>query len=112
MRRVLETLKWEEAEWKQQADLRPDTRYDLAEGIHTLSIKQASIKNVLGSHFKKLWKSPLEEEVAGPEESTQPPRDGNNNDDDEEPGSDKDEDNGGLSCAPPIPAGFHFIPLQ
>ena len=60
MRRVLETLKWEEEEWKRQAGLRTDTTRDIAEGIRALSTTQASIKNTLRCHFQKLWKSPLE----------------------------------------------------
>ena len=83
MRRVLETLTWEEEEWKRQAGLRTDATRDLAEGIRALSSTQASIKNTLRSHFQNLWKSPLEESA---DSEAQPPgkSDANNNDEDED----------------------------
>jgi len=92
MRRVLETLKWEEAEWKQQSNLRKDAKHDLAEGIRALSTTQASIKNSLRNHFQKLWKSPLEE-VA---ETNAPVSVDANIDDanDEDEGGEDDEDEG------------------
>ena len=92
MRRVLETLKWEEAEWKQQSNLRKDAKRDLAEGIRALSTTQASIKNSLRNHFQKLWKSPLEE-VAETNAPVSVDTDIDDADDEDEGGED-DEDEG------------------
>jgi len=63
MRRVLETLKWEESDWKSRAGLRLGIGSDLAEGVKALSLTQASLKNDLANHFRLLWKSPLEDDV-------------------------------------------------
>jgi len=93
MRRVLETTKWEEAEWKGHADLQTGTTCDLAEGICALSVTQASIKYVLRIHFEKLWKSLLEE-VAEPVVSTQLGDAENNDDNDEDPDSDNEDEEG------------------
>jgi len=90
MRRVLETLKWEESDWKHHAGLRSGVTSDLAEGINALSLTQASIKNDLANQFRHLWKSPLEDTSDSLDTSScDADVDANANDDDE----DGDEDN-------------------
>ena len=88
MRRVLETLKWEESDWKDRASLRSDIKSDLAEGVKALSITQASIKSDLANHFKRLWKSPLEDTSVPLDMSVDDPV----ADDDDEDSDEEDED--------------------
>jgi len=92
MRRALETLTWEEADWKQRVDLRTDAGCDLTEGIRALCATQASIRNALKGHFQKLWKSPLEE--AEPNVQPAGGADIDDADDEDEEGEDQDMEEG------------------
>ena len=86
MRRVLETLHYEEDEWISRKSLQPDIPKDLVEGVGALCIHQASIKRTLAAHFRELWKSPLavEEESEDPEAIQEPANADDNDEDDEE----------------------------
>ena len=91
MRRVLETLKWEESDWKRRVGLRSTIQSDLAEGIKALSLTQALIKNDLANHFRHLWKSPLDDTS----DLLDTPAHDPDADDDDEDGDEDDEDPNG-----------------
>jgi len=85
MRRVLETLHSEEADWISRKSLRLNITKDLAEGISALCIGQASIKRSLAAHFQELWKAPLadEESESDVPGAIQEPADADDDDEDE-----------------------------
>jgi len=91
MRRVLETLRWEESDWKHRAGLRSGVTSDLAEGINALSLTQASIKNDLANQFRRLWKSPLEDTSDSLDTSSHDADADADADDDDEDGDEDDE---------------------
>ena len=91
MRRVLETLRWEESDWKHHVGLRSGVTSDLAEGINALSLTQASIKNDLANQFRRLWKSPLEDTSDSLDTSSHDADADANADDDDEDGDEDDE---------------------
>ena len=93
MRRVLETLHYEEAEWIGRKSLRSGPTKDLAEGVEALCTYQASIKHTLATHFQELWKAPLAaEENSDEPKATQEPA---NADDDDEDNEDTEDGIGG-----------------
>jgi len=106
MQQVLETLKWEESDWKSRAGLRLGIKSDLAEGAKALSLMQALLKNDLANHFRFLWKSPLEDTINSLDASIHDPdADDDDKDVDEEDMSEDNDVDGLLETRGPTGTG-------
>ncbi|PPQ77173.1 hypothetical protein CVT26_008093 [Gymnopilus dilepis] len=61
MRRVLEYLGWKAMWWRERLDSRGGLDKALTEGVKAFATGQADLQLQLASHFRALWKSPLED---------------------------------------------------
>jgi len=64
MRRVLKSLEWKGGWWKERMRKREDVSKSVQEGLESYASTQRTIQLSLAREFRKLWKSPLEDEEA------------------------------------------------
>ncbi|KAF8156253.1 hypothetical protein BJ912DRAFT_1070632 [Pholiota molesta] len=63
MRRVLAYLEWKATWWRAREHGRDGITKDLMEGLASYSRSQARLQESLAAHFRRLWASPLQEDI-------------------------------------------------
>jgi hypothetical protein len=58
---MLAFLNWRADIWKDSSDCRKDSDPILWEGLQSFALSQAKLQQDLAVHFRKLWKSPLQD---------------------------------------------------
>ncbi|KAF9470843.1 hypothetical protein BDN70DRAFT_901798 [Pholiota conissans] len=64
MRRVLAFLDWKARWWRAREGVKSGVSKDLAEGLTSYAHGQAALQEELSTHFRRLWKSPLQEAMS------------------------------------------------
>ncbi|KAF8868210.1 hypothetical protein CPB84DRAFT_1651163, partial [Gymnopilus junonius] len=60
MRRVLAFLEWKSHWWQDRQSMQSGLEKDIMEGAQAYALTQSNLQMRLASHFRSLWKAPLE----------------------------------------------------